>query len=506
MPTTWQTFPVKLEGGLITNAGRLEQGLNLPGSATKMTNYEASVEGGYSKVLGFTKFSDTAVPGTGLIAGVIALDEEKCLAIRDGEYQYSTGMGWTSKGTLPNPLVVRVKQDTYNFDGDNKTVIVDGVNDPVIFNHTTLLITPFTAPPPEVSGAEDVIVFKNHVFFYKDNLLTFAAPYTDEDFTPANGAGTVNIGDTITGLKVFREQLIIFSLNSIQRLVGNTISDFQLLEITKNTGCLDGNTIQEVGGDLIYLGPDGLRYLSATERNSDFGLARASEKVQRALTSQLSNGANSYASVTISQKNQYRFFIYQDSVPASNSEGYVATKFSNQSVENVSWGALMGFKVYAIDKYQSARIERILFSNTDDYIYVMDNGNSFDGDDIECIFETPYMPITDPKMRKTLYKHTLYARPLGPFSLDVTIKFDYDSAVSSQPPTFTISGGAGVAVYGSPAAIYGVSLYGNTPDENFYSNTLGSGFVVAVNYYEKSTNPSFTINFIILEYKQNERR
>jgi hypothetical protein len=506
MPTKWQTFPIKLEGGLTTNTGRLEQGLNFPGSATKLVNYEASVEGGYSKVLGFSKFSSTAVPGTGLIFGVIALDEEKCLAIRDGAYQYSTGTTWTNKGTLPNPLITRIKQDTYNFDGTIKTVIVDGKNDPVIFNHTTLTITPFTAPPIEVSGAEDVIVFKNHVFFYKENLLTFAAPFTDQDFAPGNGAGTINIGDEITGLKVFREQLIVFSLNSIQRLVGNTISDFQLVEITKNTGCLDGNTIQEVGGDLIYLGPDGLRYLSATERNSDFGLARASEKVQKVLTSQLSNGSNSYASITISKKNQYRFFIHQDNVPSTSSEGYVATKYSNQSVENISWGNLMGFKVYSIDKYQSARLERILFSNSSDFVYVMDQGNSFDGQDIECIFETPYMPITDPKIRKTVYKHTLYARPSGPLSLDVTLKFDYDQTTSSKPPTFTLIGGAGLAVYGSPEATYGLSIYGATPDENFFNNTLGSGFVVAINYYEKSSNPSFTLNFTLLEYIQNERR
>jgi len=48
MATQWQTHPVKLEGGLITNLGRLEQGIDAPGSATQLTNYEPSVEKGYS--------------------------------------------------------------------------------------------------------------------------------------------------------------------------------------------------------------------------------------------------------------------------------------------------------------------------------------------------------------------------------------------------------------------------------------------------------------------------
>lgn len=38
----------------------------------------------------------------------------------------------------------------------------------------------------------------------------FSAPYEDDDFTVANGGGVLNIADTITGLTVFREQLIVF--------------------------------------------------------------------------------------------------------------------------------------------------------------------------------------------------------------------------------------------------------------------------------------------------------
>ena len=40
----------------------------------------------------------------------------------------------------------------------------------------------------------------------------------------------------------------------------------------------------------------------------------------------------------------------------------------------------------------------------------MDSGNSFDGSAIEAIYESPFMPITDPQIRKTMYKLTLYAQ------------------------------------------------------------------------------------------------
>ena len=99
--------------------------------------------------------------------------------------------------------------------------------------------------------------------------ITFTAPFTDTDFTAANGSGTISVGSAITGLIVFRQQLIIFTETSIFQLTGNTLADFQLQPVTTDIGCVDKDTIQEVGGDIMFLGPDGLRLLSATERLGD---------------------------------------------------------------------------------------------------------------------------------------------------------------------------------------------------------------------------------------------
>jgi hypothetical protein len=53
MSTRWESFPIKFEGGLITNLGRIEQGVQAPGSATILQNFEADVQGGYSRILGY---------------------------------------------------------------------------------------------------------------------------------------------------------------------------------------------------------------------------------------------------------------------------------------------------------------------------------------------------------------------------------------------------------------------------------------------------------------------
>lgn len=506
MPTRWESFPVKFEGGLITNLGRIEQGVQAPGSATLLQNFEADVQGGYTRILGYQKYSTTEVTGTGQILGVIATSPTEVLALRGTKFYYSSGTTWTDKLTLVNSAVTSIAYDSFNFDGTRKFIVVDGANEPMVYNTTTKGMAYLTTSPSDVDGAYDVSVFKNHVFFAKENLLSFSAPFNEDDFTPANGAGVINVGDEITGTIVFRDQLIIFCLNSIYRLSGNSEADFQLNAITKNTGCLFRDSIQEVGGDILYLGPDGIRYLSATEKLGDFGLARASEKIQKNILSKITS-TSKLASITIANKNQYRLFSFVSNVVRENSEGFIGVKFLDQTSEDVSWSTTKGIKVYSISKWQESDREHIFFCSDLGFVYRLESGNSFDGSDIEAIFETPYMPITDARKRKTLYKHTLYIKPSGNLEVRCRLKFDYDKQGSPATSAFDITNGVGgLSSYGDPTSLYGTAVYGTLSDSEYYNNVNGSGFVVALRYTSLSQKPAYNLNFVILEYRENERR
>jgi len=59
MATQWQTYPVEFRGGLLSNMSLLQQGVNAVGSASVLQNFEVNKEGGYSKIRGYEKFSDT---------------------------------------------------------------------------------------------------------------------------------------------------------------------------------------------------------------------------------------------------------------------------------------------------------------------------------------------------------------------------------------------------------------------------------------------------------------
>jgi hypothetical protein len=142
----------------------------------------------------------------------------------------------------------------------------------------------------------------------------------------------------------------------------------------------------------------------------------------------------------------------------------------------------------------------------------MDSGNSFDGGTIESIYESPFMPITDPQVRKTMYKLTLYAQPTGTMALSLNFKIDFDSSNDPsivQPPTITVSSaaaGGGVFLFGQSGAVYGGAKFGGVLDQIYKENLVGSFKTISMRITDNSTNPTFTLDTAILEYRQNDRQ
>ena len=65
MPDRWQTYAIEFKGGLITNMSPLQHGINAPGSARILRNYEPSIEGGYRSIQGYDKYDPDIVPPYG---------------------------------------------------------------------------------------------------------------------------------------------------------------------------------------------------------------------------------------------------------------------------------------------------------------------------------------------------------------------------------------------------------------------------------------------------------
>jgi len=516
MTTAWSTFPIEFTGGLVTNISPLQQGINAVGSAFILQNFEPSLDGGYRKVAGYSKLDDAQLSGSGVtqaLAVVENKDQERFIAARNGVYYLintaDANPAWASKVTASNTSFTRARHVSYNFNNALKIVFVDGKNYPVYYtdsNQSMAYITSSGIGNSAVDGASTVELFKSTLFFGNGTELVFTSPYSDTDFDPANLAGSIGLNSEITGLKVYRDSLIIFCRDKIMRLTGTSRADFDIAAITEDLGCLSADSIQEVGSDIMFLGPDGLRTLSSTERIGDFGIDVASKNIRPNVV-ELQSYASTFSSTVIRGKAQYRMFGYVDGEKVGISKGVLGTKFVDQGGTGFQWAETKGYKVYIADSQYIGNQEFVIFSNNDGYVYRMESGTSRDGDNVTAIYESPFMPITDPQKRKTFYKLDLYIKPFGAININCNIRYNQNAISKIQPATIQIESTAGGGgFYGNNTAIFGSTTYGEPRTQSFDENIVGSGNTVALRIEDDSSNSAFLLDTAIFEYAENNRK
>jgi hypothetical protein len=507
MPDRWQTHSFEFKGGLITNLSPYQQGFQAPGSARILRNFEPSIFGGYTRIEGFEKFDTNALSNTGVVRGIHRYDGN-VYAVRGDDLFRSTGSGWTqisdnatySSAGVTIGGVGKVRFLKYDFDGTEKLMLVDGTGKPYRFDGTTF--EQLSSLPTDTSGSSFIVNFKNHIFLGNGKNVVFSAPYADTDFTSASGGGIINVADTITGMIVFRDQLIVFSENSINVIAGSSVGDFQLKPVSRDLGCVGEDTIQEIGGDIIFLGPDGLRLFSATDRFGDFSLASVSKTIQVEILDLISSSPNGFTSTVIREKSQYRIFGYNSTYTNASAKGIGATQLET----GIAFNDTRGINAFVTYSEYDGFAERIYFANADGFVYQMEQGNTFAGTDIPATFATPFIPLGDPTVRKTIYKGVTYLDVNGDFDLEYSLKFDFDQPDSIQPDSILSSDAAASITYGS--GIYGTSLFGVKQKATYEVQTIGSGFTVSILYETTGANTDavFTIDAATLQYSTNARR
>lgn len=508
MPDRWQTHSFEFKGGLVTNLSPYQQGFQAPGSARILRNFEPSVFGGYRRVEGYEKFDDNAVTNAGVIRGLIRYDS-KVFACRGNDLFFSSGSGWTQvsdSGTYSSSGVTvggtgKVRFLKYDFDGTEKLMIVDGTGKPFRFAGSTF--EQLSSLPADTSGSSFIINFKNHIFLGNGKKLAFSAPYADTDFTIASGGGIINVADEITGLIVFRDQLVVFCQSSISVIAGNSVGDFQLKPVSRNLGCIASDTIQEMGGDIIFLGPDGLRLFSSTDKFGDFSLGSVSKMIQDELLDLIGTSPNGFSSTVIREKSQYRIFGYNTGYTNDAAKGIAATQLE----QGMAFNDLRAINAYVVYGEYDGNTELIYFAASDGYVYRMEQGNTFDGAKIQASFATPYVPLGDPNVRKTIYKGITYLDVNGELDLSYSLRFDFDQKNVIQPDSLLFSNDSATSIsYGS--GIYGTSSYGGKQKTIYELQTIGSGFTVSILYETigEDTDAVFTIDAATLQYTTNARR
>ena len=499
-----QTTPsaFNCEGGLVLNKSTF---MMQPGEALELENFEPDIEGGYRRINGFSKYVSVVVPQTATSTEkvlMVATFGSKVLAAR-GTSIYSADPGGSSWTSIDSGRTGALKYsfERFNFDGTDKIIVVDGTNAPTVFN-SSLAATDVS--DSSVAGSKFVVSHRNHMFYAGKSTtkqeVVFSEPFNEDGFSSGQGAGSFKVDDEITGIKVFRDDLFIFCETRIFKLSGSSSANFSVTDVTRDIGCINGDTIQEFAGDLIFLGPDGLRTIAGTARIGDVELGTISSNVQSIFNDNIAS-ASEFDSLVIPDKTQYRIFFTKANTDETLTKGIICV-MRGQKFE---FAEMRGIKPASTDHFVSEGNVIILHgAYANGYVYRQESGNDFDGTTIAGKYRSPDLTFNDPGIRKHMQKVVVNYKPEAAIDADLFVRYDYEAASASRPAAYPLDSEDVVAIYGT--STYGVPTYGGASQPLVRQAVEGSGFAVALRVNDGGATAPYSLKGFQLEYQLGARR
>ena len=352
-----------------------------------------------------------------------------------------------------------------------------------------------------------VAAFKNHMFYAgmsaEPNTIIFSALGDENDFTTSNGAGSLNVDSTIVAIKSFRESLMIFCEDRIYKLTGNALTDFKIEPVSRNVGCSDAFSVQEIGGDILFLAPDGLRTVAGTARIGDVELGTVSKQIQDRIND---IGFDNVSSVVIRGKSQYRLFFPTTGGLETSAKGLIGVLKSNpQGQLGWEYSDIRGLKPSCCVSGFVSGVETIIHGGFDGYVYKQESGNTFAGTAMTALYRSPDLTMGDAGIRKTMQRINVNYDPEGAVNVSLFVKYDFEDAGTPQPSAYTLTTANTAAVYGSSATLYDSAVYGAEGMPIVRQSVEGSGFTVVIRLTDTSSNPPITLKGFELEFTPGAR-
>ena len=412
---------------------------------------------------------------------------------------------WTERDT-GRTSAGKYSFERYNFDGNEKIIVVDGTNAPTIFN-SSLSATDISES--SVAGSTIVVAFKSHMFYAGKSstpqTLVFSEPFDEDGFQSADGAGTIKVDDNIVGLKVFRDSLFIFCENRIFKMTGSTVSDFAIQPVTRDIGCVNRDTIQEFAGDLLFLGPDGLRTVAATARIGDTALGAITQNVQSIFDANIKD-STVFDSVVIPDKTQYRIFFSKAGQGENLTRGIICVR----SADKFEFAEIRGVKPAATDALVVDGDVRVIHGDFSGFVHRQEAGNTFDGTAILARYRSPDLSFGDTGVRKHMQRVILNFKPESAIDADLFVRYDNEASDSARPAAYPLDSSQVAAQFGSATFSTTSSaaqfVFGGPSQPLVRQSVEGSGFSVALRIKDGGETAPYSLKGFQLEYLVGARR
>ena len=412
---------------------------------------------------------------------------------------------WTERDT-GRTSAGKYSFERYNFDGNEKIIVVDGTNAPTIFNSS---LSATDVSESSVEGSTIVVAFKSHMFYAGKSstpqTLVFSEPFDEDGFQSGDGAGTIKVDDNIVGLKVFRDSLFIFCENRIFKMTGSTLSDFAIQPVTRDIGCVNKDTIQEFAGDLLFLGPDGLRTVAATARIGDTALGAITQNVQSIFDANIKD-STVFDSVVIPDKTQYRIFFSKAGQGENLTRGIICVR----RADKFEFAEIRGVKPSATDALVVDGDVRVIHGDFSGFVHRQEAGNTFDGTAILARYRSPDLSFGDTGVRKHMQRVILNFKPESAIDADLFVRYDNEASDSARPAAYALDSSQVAAQFGSATFSTTSSaaqfVFGGPSQPLVRQSVEGSGFSVALRVKDGGQTAPYSLKGFQLEYLVGARR
>ena len=498
-----KTHSVALAGGVNEKLPSLSASENF---ALQAINVECKETGkGFRRILGYDKWdsnevTDATYIGSGDIRG-IAFFNDACYVARntsnDGKCAIfkSTGSGWSvvKSGLLADG---NYEFDKYSFGGTEKLYGVDGVN-PFFSIDSSDTYTAITVWASGSQAATHLAMHRNRAWVTRGAEVTYSDVGDPTAFTDYAASGTIYTKETITAISPLVGGVIgVFSRNNIAYLSGtgseSTLSAEFLTDHGNNVGARI-NTVQTMGSRTFFLGDPGIIDLAAVQEFGDFGDATISDAVYETLRAKLGTET---ASCVVRKKDQYRLFF-------SDGSGIIVSLRQGQFI-GLTW---INFPIKvnkAVSSEYASGVEVILFGSSTGYVYEMESGNQFDGENLTASLIPAFTPCRYPRRNKR-FRFVIFdmdSTEDTSFQAEPLVKFGASANLASAE----ISVGGADALLGD-AVLGEATLGGDLIQEGVLDIPVEGDYITMLIYSSSgATDAPWDINTLIYEFHLGRKR
>lgn len=384
----------------------------------------------------------------------------------------------------------RVESVIANFGGSNTTRLYgcDGVNKAFEFDGTVFV--PITTGMAN-DAPTHIAAHKQHLFLSFGASVQFSSIGEPYRWSPIFGAGEIAMVETVTMFLIqpgdqSTGAMAIYSNNNTSVLYGSSSEDFKLVSYNIGTGAKphSGQNINQ-----SYTFDDrGVITLATSLNYGNFDSAALTLNI-RPFVQQRRNLVT--ASGVNREKGQYRIFF---------SDGYgLYLTFVNGQMVGCMPVRFPDPVAVMCEGEQPDGSETSFFGSNDGFVYRLDSGTSFDGDQIDATMTLVFNAIGSPRALKRFRRASLEITGDGYAQFNFSYDLGYGSVEYEQPSVMSYSTSLAASFWDS--AVWDAFVWdGRTlaPSEVEVEGTA-ENIAVRVDCTSDAYQP-FTINSVILHY------